>query len=93
MDRSAPNDAIRVGSLHFVIDDVPVYAEVPTALAKQPPEEAGLVSYAKGRSAFTAIAERGSTVRGRPSAGSHASGMDLGLMVGATGPEPDALPG
>ena len=35
---------------HFVIDDVPVYENVQAALAKQPPEETGLVSYAKERS-------------------------------------------
>jgi hypothetical protein len=37
-------------TLHFVIVDVPVYADVQAALAKQPPEETGLVSYAKERS-------------------------------------------
>jgi hypothetical protein len=35
---------------HFVIDDVPVYADVQAALAKQTPEETGLISYAKERS-------------------------------------------
>jgi hypothetical protein len=35
---------------HFVIDDVAVYADVQAALARQPPEETGLVSYAKERS-------------------------------------------
>ena len=42
--------AAPTGAEHFVIDDVPVYANVQAALAKQPPAENGLVSYAKERS-------------------------------------------
>ncbi len=38
------------GAEHFVIQDVPVYADVQAALAKQAPPETGLVSYAKERS-------------------------------------------
>jgi hypothetical protein len=38
------------GSEHFVLDDVPVYADVQAALATQPPVETGLISYAKERS-------------------------------------------
>ena len=39
--------AAATGAEHFVIDDVPVYATVQAALAKQTPAETGLVSYAK----------------------------------------------
>lgn len=35
---------------HFVIDDVPVYADTGAAVAKDVPEEAGLIGYAKERS-------------------------------------------
>ena len=35
---------------HFVIDGVPVYADIRAALAKELPEETGLISYAKERS-------------------------------------------
>ena len=35
------------GRQHFVIDDVPVHENVQAALAQQPPEESGLISYAK----------------------------------------------
>jgi hypothetical protein len=45
IDISAANGAER-----FAIDDVPVYADLQSALAKQAPAEAGLVSYAKERS-------------------------------------------
>ena len=45
IDIVAPTDAE-----HFVIEDVPVFATVPEALAKQVQPEAGLVSYAKERS-------------------------------------------
>jgi hypothetical protein len=38
------------GPQHFVIDGVPVYSDVGAALAKEQPEEAGLISYAKERS-------------------------------------------
>jgi len=38
------------GPEHFVIDDVPVYADVQAALARQAPAETGLISYAKERS-------------------------------------------
>jgi len=38
------------GPEHFVIDDVPVYASVQGALAKQAPPETGLVSYPKEQS-------------------------------------------
>jgi hypothetical protein len=38
------------GSEHFVLHDVPVYADVQAALATQPPPETGLISYAKERS-------------------------------------------
>jgi hypothetical protein len=42
--------AASTGPEHFVIDDVPVYADVQAALAKQTPAETGLISYAKERS-------------------------------------------
>jgi hypothetical protein len=42
--------AAATGPEHFVIDDVPVYANVQAALAKQAPPETGLVSYAKEQS-------------------------------------------
>jgi hypothetical protein len=42
--------AASTGLEHFVIDDVPVYANIEAALAKQPPAETGLISYAKERS-------------------------------------------
>jgi len=42
--------AATTGPEHFVIDDVPVYADVRAALAKQAPAETGLVSYAKEQS-------------------------------------------
>jgi hypothetical protein len=38
------------GAEHFVIDDVPVYADLQAAMAVQSPVETGLVSYAKERS-------------------------------------------
>jgi hypothetical protein len=42
--------AAPTGPEHFVIDEVPVYADVAAALAKDTPEEAGLISHAKERS-------------------------------------------
>src|SRR5207253_1543940 len=39
--------ASATGAEHFVVEDVPVYADVQAALAKQAPVETGLVSYAK----------------------------------------------
>ena len=42
--------AAGTGPEHFVIDSVPVYANVEAALAKQVAAETGLVSYAKERS-------------------------------------------
>jgi hypothetical protein len=48
--RIAIEVATPTGPEHFVIDDVPVYADLSAALAKQAPPEAGLVSYAKERS-------------------------------------------
>jgi len=38
------------GRQHFVLEDVPVYASARAALAKEVPEEAGLISYPKERS-------------------------------------------
>jgi hypothetical protein len=42
--------AAATGPEHFVIEDVTVHPDVQAALAKQPPAETGLVSYAKERS-------------------------------------------
>jgi hypothetical protein len=42
--------AAATGPEHFVIDDVPVYADIQAAIAKQAPAETGLVSYAKEQS-------------------------------------------
>jgi hypothetical protein len=42
--------AAATGAEHFVIDEVPVYADVQASLAKQAPPETGLVSCAKERS-------------------------------------------